>query len=700
MSKTSATRSVCATLLVAALGLLLATPAQAGLVLDLTTVEGNLNANSVTVQPGMLAGTSTSFTVYLYAVVSGGTSLTNNALEAVTANIVGVSNGTNTTGGYVFSTGGTSGISTVSTDLNAWSLLAQNGSPNDGTLTGTASGLGGAQLGTNSWGSNTNGLNYIGVSKGTKATTAMQEGTDGFAPSTNTWAYLVATVTLTVNANDLVGSGTVDYQAQLSAAPGTLPSAIYFANGTGTVAQKLYAAGSGAAAASTANSVPFVVNYTAPVTNATLALANLTTSGTIFAGGSFNAIGTLTASGSDATNAKLTLTGTSGNLNILSGSAGTGTLTASTGSLTLSSTVNSTGTAGSYVLTYTGTSDNNVATVTNTLNLTVLEHASPTGTATVSIGSVLGGAPNVTATMTLGNASSDVNMTRGSLQVTGTTAGLSGAPIGTLLAAGSSTTLTAVINTASKSTAPGSFTVNVSDNQAYNGYQTQTDQTLTVTGTIGWASANSSTSYGTALTAAVNAGQALTGLFSQVDANHHGTGTAGTVAKILYSATLGTGTTVGMQWRQPTAAELTLAAHPLVSDVVDLTGMPAGTYVLQMSYDPTAPNLSGNDGALAAAGKLYLAYNNAGVWQNAIAGNTGFNSSMLSTASPQFHDGAWAGDTTLNDWGVDTSTDTVWAVLNHASEFAVVPEPATMAFLLLGGLAMSATALRRRSARK
>jgi hypothetical protein len=471
MSKTSATRSVCATLLVAALGLLLATPAQAGLVLDLTTVEGNLNANSVTVQPGMLAGTSTSFTVYLYAVVSGGTSLTNNALEAVTANIVGVSNGTNTTGGYVFSTGGTSGISTVSTDLNAWSLLAQNGSPNDGTLTGTASGLGGAQLGTNSWGSNTNGLNYIGVSKGTKATTAMQEGTDGFAPSTNTWAYLVATVTLTVNANDLVGSGTVDYQAQLSAAPGTLPSAIYFANGTGTVAQKLYAAGSGAAAASTANSASFVVNYTAPASNATLALANLTTSGTIFAGGSFNAIGTLTASGSDATNAKLTLTGTSGNLNILSGSAGTGTLTASTGSLTLSSTVNSTGTAGSYVLTYTGTSDNNVATVTNTLNLTVLEHASPTGTATVSIGSVLGGAPNVTATMTLGNASSDGNMTRGSLQVTGTTAGLSGAPIGTLLAAGSSTTLTAVINAASKSTAPGSFTVNVSDNQAYNGYR-------------------------------------------------------------------------------------------------------------------------------------------------------------------------------------------------------------------------------------
>jgi hypothetical protein len=43
----------------------------------------------------------------------------------------------------------------------------------------------------------------------------------------------------------------------------------------------------------------------------------------------------------------------------------------------------------------------------------------------------------------------------------------------------------------------------------------------------------------------------------------------------------------------------------------------------------------------------------------------------------------------------------VWAVLNHASNFAVVPEPATMAFLLLGGIAMTTTALaKRRNAKK
>ena len=554
--------------------------------------------------------------------------------------------------------------------------------------------------GAQSWGSNTNSNGMIALTyNGTASSAAdgLAAGNHGINVNASTYAFALGTLTLTINSANLLGtSGTVTYVAQETTQDTTKVK--WWEPSTGNTPLTVAGTSTLNPDGSTTQGPAFTITYTAAVSNATLALSNLTTSGTIFAGGSLSASGSLTASGAAATNAKLSLAQVTG-VTVTGSPATSSSLPVGT-PLSLSATVSGT-TAGSYALLYTGTSDNDNATAaTGTLNLTVLEHASPTGTATVSIGSVLGGAPNVTATMTLGNASSDGNMTRGSLQVTGTTAGLSGAPIGTLLAAGSSTTLTAVINAASKSTAPGSFTVNVSDNQAYNGYQTQTDQTLTVTGTIGWASANSSTSYGTALTAAVNAGQALTGLFSQVDANHHGTGTAGTVAKILYSATLGTGTTVGMQWRQPTAAELTLAAHPLVSDVVDLTGMPAGTYVLQMSYDPTAPNLSGNDGALAAAGKLYLAYNNAGVWQNAIAGNTGFNSSMLSTASPQFHDGAWAGDTTLNDWGVDTSTDTVWAVLNHASEFAVVPEPATMAFLLLGGLAMSATALRRRSARK
>ena len=32
--------------------------------------------------------------------------------------------------------------------------------------------------------------------------------------------------------------------------------------------------------------------------------------------------------------------------------------------------------------------------------------------------------------------------------------------------------------------------------------------------------------------------------------------------------------------------------------------------------------------------------------------------------------GPWNGDMTLGDWGVNTSNHTVWAVVNHNSEFA------------------------------
>ena len=46
--------------------------------------------------------------------------------------------------------------------------------------------------------------------------------------------------------------------------------------------------------------------------------------------------------------------------------------------------------------------------------------------------------------------------------------------------------------------------------------------------------------------------------------------------------------------------------------------------------------------------------------------------------------GPWNGDMTLGDWGVNTSNHTVWAVLDHNSEFAVTPEPSTLALLAAG----------------
>lgn len=78
-------------------------------------------------------------------------------------------------------------------------------------------------------------------------------------------------------------------------------------------------------------------------------------------------------------------------------------------------------------------------------------------------------------------------------------------------------------------------------------------------------------------------------------------------------------------------------------------------------------------------------------WTNAVAGNTGNNA----TAAMQGFEGSFASFETIygNDlssyvgaYGVDTASQTVWAVLNHNSEFAVVPEPSAGVLLVLGAL--------------
>src|SRR5664279_2385584 len=86
MSKTSATRSVCAALLVAALALFVATPSRADLVLQLSTSMTGINTSET------ITGAGT-YTVYLYAEISttsGGYS--GNAFNQIAANIVSTSN--------------------------------------------------------------------------------------------------------------------------------------------------------------------------------------------------------------------------------------------------------------------------------------------------------------------------------------------------------------------------------------------------------------------------------------------------------------------------------------------------------------------------------------------------------------------------------------------------------------------------------
>lgn len=54
---------------------------------------------------------------------------------------------------------------------------------------------------------------------------------------------------------------------------------------------------------------------------------------------------------------------------------------------------------------------------------------------------------------------------------------------------------------------------------------------------------------------------------------------------------------------------------------------------------------------------------------------------------------------TLGDWGVNTANHTVWAVIDHNSDFAVVPEPGTLALLAVAAIGLLAYAWRRRATR-
>ena len=173
----------------------------------------------------------------------------------------------------------------------------------------------------------------------------------------------------------------------------------------------------------------------------------------------------------------------------------------------------------------------------------------------------------------------------------------------------------------------------------------------------------------------------------------------------------GSTATVGMTWRTRATDEIpgTAKSPPmgnragfLVSDVVQLSGMglsgtngATDTYVMEMSFDPTqfkASSVLNN----FQNGNLFLGTYTPGpstMWQNAIATNVGAAGQYAETNwyNPSAGIGAnesfatfWAnaqaaGATTLNSvlgaWGVDTTNDVAWAVVNHDSDFAVVPEP-------------------------
>ena len=216
--------------------------------------------------------------------------------------------------------------------------------------------------------------------------------------------------------------------------------------------------------------------------------------------------------------------------------------------------------------------------------------------------------------------------------------------------------------------------------------------TIVLQGNVGNATAdksNSQSSFGTALTAPVAQSGSYANLESKVTATtgSGGEGMVGSTATIL-AGTNGSSSSemVSMAWRTQTQAERT--SPELASDIVDLSGMTlSGTtsqtspFVLQMTYDPTLVGRERSGHGVRRADIF-------GVVEPERQQMGKRHRRQLRQPTRHVPSGAWqTGDMTLGDWGVNTANDTVWAVLNHNSEFSVVPEPSTWALLAAGSLA-------------
>lgn len=173
----------------------------------------------------------------------------------------------------------------------------------------------------------------------------------------------------------------------------------------------------------------------------------------------------------------------------------------------------------------------------------------------------------------------------------------------------------------------------------------------------------------------------------------------------------GSTTSINTSWSQNNISGPVLNASPtasglplqIISDTLTLTGLQNGTdvFTLSMNYNDLFFINQGFSEAQAAADDLiFLAVWNGSQWVNATDENVGGDgiAAELAVASSwtdfALSRGINNGNVAdwLGSWGYDINTNEVWAVIDHNSDFAVVPEPASATLMLLGVGAM----LRRR----
>jgi len=151
----------------------------------------------------------------------------------------------------------------------------------------------------------------------------------------------------------------------------------------------------------------------------------------------------------------------------------------------------------------------------------------------------------------------------------------------------------------------------------------------------------------------------------------------------------GAGTTVTTQFGASQPGDL------LASDRLTINGLDGTTFLLVMDLDMDIP-------VDASLQDFYLGWFDTGdsTWKNAIEGNHGVAGSLaggylLPYQSFLSNNGGWNPVSMLGAYGVNTTSNQVWAVIDHNSEFGAVPEPSTYALLALGGAALFLVARRK-----